>query len=245
MPPDVQDIAYPGGEFLFAVVGGLPGENRMLLVVDVSTPADPRIVGNFTDPSLYGARFVESSADGNTVLVLSNTTEFLVIVDTDDKEKPKHVGSFQDKNRYKEPGGLALSGEYAFITSRNTSSLAIEHAPGAEFAGTVDLPEPGAVAVSSVDPDLAVVLSASGLLLVNVSYKDDPQWVDTLSETVVLDEPAALALDEEYAYVVSGGDLNALAVVRYLPLELPLGGPLLCWWPRPARLYPNDRGGLQ
>ena len=26
MPPDVQDIAYPGGEFLFAVVGGLPSE---------------------------------------------------------------------------------------------------------------------------------------------------------------------------------------------------------------------------
>ena len=87
MPPDVQDIAYPGGDFLFAVVGGLPAENRMLLVVDVGDPEDPRIVGNFTDPSLYGARFVESSADGNTVLVLSNTTEFLVSVDT----RPRRV----------------------------------------------------------------------------------------------------------------------------------------------------------
>ena len=39
MPPDVKDIAYPGGDFLFAVVGGLPDENRMLLVVDVGDAA--------------------------------------------------------------------------------------------------------------------------------------------------------------------------------------------------------------
>ena len=63
MPPDVQDIAYPGGEFLFAVVGGLPGGESNAPRRGRLDPDDPRIVSNFTDPSLYGARFVESSAD--------------------------------------------------------------------------------------------------------------------------------------------------------------------------------------
>ena len=179
----------------------------MVLVVDVSTLTDPRIVRlHRPQPVRRALRRVVGRQHGACAL---QHREFLVIVDTDDKEKPKHVGSFQDKNRYKEPGGLAFSGEYAFITSRNTSSLAIEHAPGAEFAGNVDLPEPGAVAVSSVDPDLAVVLSASGLLLVNVSYKDDPQWVDTLSEAVVLDEPAAPDAHEGVARVACEGQHSA------------------------------------
>ena len=123
MPPDVQDIAYPGGDFFFAVRGRTAGGESNAPPRRGRRGPSARRASSATSPTAQPVRRAVRRVVGRRQHGARALQHHRVArgVDTDNKESCALVGSIKTRTDIWSPAASTRAGEYAFITSRNTS----------------------------------------------------------------------------------------------------------------------------
>jgi hypothetical protein len=180
-----------------------------LVVVDVSNPASPEVVGKIDLPDEYPSAV--AVAENRVYLAESTNTSFLHVFDATDPRAPVKRGSLPVSHAW----SLATKGTLVFVADQSsadgdTSGLLIVDAADAAapvLLGQYNQDCDSATGVS-IDGDVAAVACNRALHLVDIS---DPAAPTRLSRHVLpVGDVTAVALSEGKAYV---GDVEGISLV--------------------------------
>jgi len=113
-----QDVVYRSGLCYVAA-------NNRLVVVDVSTPATPSVVGNVSHSHLSDTRAVEYDPSTGLCYATSSSARALAVVDVSTPATPSVVGSVVDTTNLWVAEGFALSGRICYIGARASGRFTV------------------------------------------------------------------------------------------------------------------------
>jgi len=114
---DASDVALDGDYAYMTAYGA-----DRVVIIDISNPAAPSVVGSVTHADLDGARGIALS--GDYAYVTGYNADTLVVVDISNPTAPSVVGSVThaDLNGAR---GIALSGDYAYVGAYDADKVVV------------------------------------------------------------------------------------------------------------------------
>ncbi len=177
-----------------------------IVILDVSNPSSPVIVGNYaTEYSI-----LDVAVSGNYVYAADSND--LIIIDATTPSSPTLVGSYETIGS---ANGVAISGNYAYVAddskaifdgSNGLSIVDISNPTSPTLAGTYADVYAYDVAVSG---NYAYVADSSGLIILDVSNPSSPTLAGRYSGS---GDSNAVAISGNYAYLVDYGGLVILDI---------------------------------
>jgi Uncharacterized conserved protein len=228
----LYQVQVSGNYAYIASYGG-----NALEIVDISNPASPYLKGSLVNSStsdaiLYAVHSVFVS--GNYAYLTpggGTSVAGLEIVNITDPTTPVHAGYLRNGSTgavMNYPTSVFVSGNYAYVTGRNTNSLEIVNVTNksAPVHEGVIVNDPGGALLESpervvVSGNYAYVAStnSNALEIVDVTNKAAPVHAGSITDTpggAMIYQPKAVAVQGNYAYVGSGdaGTKNGLEIVN-------------------------------
>lgn len=158
-----------------------------LTVVNISNPAAPTVTGNVTSTNIDGASDLALSGDYAFVVSAgASGNRRITAVNISNPASPSITGSLNDNTRFQGTQGIAIQGNYAYVSGRtndyftivNISNPASMTLMGSITSGvTLDLPSGVAV-----DGNYAYVTWERGISVIDVSNPNAPSVVGNINE---------------------------------------------------------------
>lgn len=198
----VQDATNLNGAYGVKVSGNyayvVSNLSDRLTVVDVSNPASPSVAGSVTSTNIDAAVALELS--GNHAFVINagaSGNRRITAIDISNPAAPTVTGSLNDSTRFREPYGIDIQGNYAYITGAYNDYLSvvdISNPASMTLAGSLTNAAFDAAVGVVVDGNYAYVSYDGGITIANIS---NPAAI-TIADTI----------DFDYWYFTGGGYLG-------------------------------------
>ncbi len=210
------------GDYVFSLAGGLV---KSLISTDVSNPSSPTFVDQYQDSSNLTGPF-KVILEGNYAYLVSSTNDSLVIVDISDPTNMSAPsggagGVLVDSTNLDDARDIAISGNYAFITSRNNHGIAVvdisdKASPTLETTLTDSNALNGMRLAEGIDIQgnyaYVVAFNSDTLSVIDISDPTSPSVVGVVDDGTDLNGALDVEVRGNYAYVVAQG-ADGVAVV--------------------------------
>ena len=214
------NLAFVGGYF-----------DATLTIIDISSPAEPILVGTLTDPLLFGFDSIAVSADGNTVCTAAQQSpQAVTIIDVSTPSTPILKSSIRDGvggfDEVREPFGVAISGSTLFIASYFDDALTIVNIANTSSPSLLSVVKDGNSGFNALDGSTSVAVDGNiayvtasldrALTLINVADPTDPSFVavakDEVGDFTKLQGARNVTVSGNYAFVAASWD-DALTII--------------------------------
>ena len=183
----------------------LAQNNQSLVIIDISNPSSPQIVGSVSDSLLAGARRIKIS--GNYAYV-GTTNSKLTIVDISNPTSPQVVSSVNLGSGEKFAGGLYVSGKYVYTGPLNCyfSVVDVEDPSSPKIIATYYGAEVCEISDMWVSGNYAYLTNHvfNSIVVIDISNPASPIKAGSVSSH--FPHPSGLYLSGKYLYVVSEYD---------------------------------------
>ena len=183
----------------------LAQNNQSLVIIDISNPSSPQIVGSVSDSLLAGARRIKIS--GNYAYV-GTTNSKLTIVDISNPTSPQVVSSVNLGSGEKFTGGLYVSGKYVYTGPFNCyfSVVDVEDPSSPKIIATYYGAEVCEISDMWVSGNYAYLTNHvfNSIVVIDISNPASPIKAGSVSSH--FPHPSGLYLSGKYLYVVSEYD---------------------------------------
>jgi len=176
-------------------------------VVDVTNPTAPIIKNTFRVSQLRGAQAM--AMRGQDLYVLTNKARLVEIDCASPQTGLRYKSSVRDNYRMKDPRGIVIKADFAYISSRRSNSISIYRLGGSTparvgFLASYQLRGADGVAFDEQNNLLYVAATSThSLAVVDVSDRANPRVVDKIADRIKLRHTRKIVLKDNLVYLTT------------------------------------------
>ncbi len=113
----INDVKiHPNNRLAVITREGASDRRNGIVILDLTTPAHPTLLSEFTDSVTGGVHNVWIRGDENLVYACHNGTSDLIIIDISDPARPRHAGRWGLDKRFKSLHDVIVQNGYAYLS---------------------------------------------------------------------------------------------------------------------------------